>query len=144
MSTSASSTLTAAMMPSSRFVVPSSPAMSSSEWRRLPRTGVAWRQRSFAEGVVEQLPTLAGDTGGLLDGRSEAHELAREVIERRLELPTQGATVVGEEQVTGDASDHRTDDRGGHCPRVVHRPSYQNRLQVVCHAVYDAPQADAS
>src|SRR5262245_3642413 len=95
MSASASSTLTAAMIPSSRFVVPSSPAMGSSEWRRLARASVPRRWRSLAEGVVEQLPALAGNAGCLLHGGSEADELAREVVQRRLELPTQRATVVG-------------------------------------------------
>src|SRR5262245_5235620 len=119
MITSASSTLTAAMMPSSRLVVPSSPAMDTSEWRRLPRTGVA-RRRDVAERVVQELPALGGDAGCLLHGRTEAHELACEVVERRLDLPPHATAVLREEQISRDASNYRTDNRGRHCPRVVH------------------------
>ena len=89
MTTSASSTLTAAMIPSSRFVVPSSPDMvCASERRRLVRCRIARvRPTRFANRVVQQLPALVRDAGRFLNGGAEAHELPCEVFERRLELP---------------------------------------------------------
>src|SRR5256885_1808076 len=88
MITSPSRTLIAAIIPSSRFVVASPPAMcGTSEWRRLMRAGVARRLPAFAERVVQERPALVGDGRRLLDRRPEAHELAREVVERRLDLP---------------------------------------------------------
>src|SRR6185295_20367130 len=100
MMTSASSTLTAAMMPSMRLVVPNSLPICTSERRALMRVAVARRLLSaFAERVVQQLPPLVGDPRGFLDGRPEAHELAREIVESRLDLATNAAAVIGEEQV---------------------------------------------
>src|SRR5215471_17695093 len=123
MMTSASRTLTAAMIPSSRFVVASSVPMATSERRRLMRPVVArHRRRAFAERIVQELPAFVGHAGRLLNGGAEAHELAREIIERRLDLPTYVSAVIGEEQIAGDAADHGTDNRRCHRLRVGHRP----------------------
>src|SRR4051812_31231111 len=98
MTTNASRTLTAAMMPSSRFVVPSSLPMAASKRRRLMRPGVARRlTAALAERLVQQLPSFVRDACRLLHCRAEAHELTREVVERRLDLPPQAAAVIGEE-----------------------------------------------
>src|SRR5260221_6283248 len=103
MMSSASSTLTAAMMPSSRFVVPSSPAMTPSEGRGLARRRVARRRRGFAEGVVQQLPAFVGHAGGFLKGAPGSHELPREIIQRRLELAPHPAAVLGGKKRSGGA-----------------------------------------
>src|SRR5262249_56814701 len=94
---------------------------------------------AFAERVVEQLPTFAGDTRRLLHRLPEAHELARKVVERWLHLPSQCAAMVREEQISDGSSDYRTDNRGRHCPRVVHRPSYRNRSSYKLYATYAIP-----
>src|SRR4051794_21937847 len=90
---------------------------------------------ALAERVVQQLPSFTGDAGRLLDSRAEAHELAREVVERRLDLPPYAASVIGEEQVPGDAADDGAHDRCCDCSRVIHQASYPNKpeLQVMCH-----------
>src|SRR5690242_20556040 len=111
MNTRASRTLTAAMIPSRRFVVPSSLPMSPSERRRLMRARVPRRlMAAFAERIVQELPALVGHTGGFLHRRAEAHELAREVVERGLDLPPQAAAVLCEKQIPGDAADHGAHD----------------------------------
>src|SRR5436190_3181767 len=140
----ASRTLTAAMIPSSRLVVPSSPDMSlSSEWGRLACARIARVRRlaAVAHRLVQELPPLGRDAGRLVDGRSEAVELAREVVERRLELFAQPPSVIGKKQIPGHASNHRADNRRRHRPRVSHhdasswqKPPYVAAfLQVVCH-----------
>src|SRR5205809_7234843 len=106
MITSPSSTLTAAMIPSSRLVVANSPAMRTSEWRRLMRARVAWRLLAFAERVVQKLPPFVGDARRFLNGRAETHELAREIVECRLDLPPHTATVFGEKQIAGHTPDY--------------------------------------
>src|SRR5262245_33054009 len=119
----ASKTLTTAMIPSSKLVVPSSPDMSlSSEWRRLACARIARVRRlaAVAHRLVQELPPLVGDAGRLVDGRSEAVELAREVVERRLELSTQPPSAIGEKQIPGHASNHGADNRHRHRPRVFH------------------------
>src|SRR5690349_20540158 len=131
---SASSTLTAAMMPSSRFVVPSSPAMAPSERRQLARRRVARRLRRVAERVVQQLPAFVGHARGLLNGGPEAHELAREIIQRRLDLAPQGAAVLGEKQASGGAANDRSNQCGRQCARVVHQASYQKARIYKLHA----------
>src|SRR5580765_497404 len=122
MMTSASRTLTAAMIPSSRLVVPSSPVMCASERRRLAARKLRGWTR-FAKRVVQQLPSLARDPGGLLDRRAEAHELTREVLQRRLDLSPDATPMVGEEQVAGDPPDYRTYQCGCQFARIVHLPS---------------------
>src|SRR5262245_54272042 len=125
MSASASRTLTAAMMPSSRFVVASSPAMSTSEWRCLVRRRVARRLRTaFAERLVQELPAFVGHASRLLHRGPEAHELACELVERRLDFAPDRAAPVRKEEVARKTPDDRADNRGCHCPRVVHPPSY--------------------
>src|SRR5262245_11835788 len=118
----ASKTLTTAMIPSSKLVVPSSPDMSlSSEWRRLACARIArLRLAAVAHCFVQELPPLVGDAGRLVDGRSEAVELAREVVERRLELSTQPPSALSEKQIPGHASNDGADNRHRHRPRVFH------------------------
>src|SRR5262245_59993927 len=119
----ASKTLTTAMIPSSKLVVPSTPDMSlSSEWGLLACARIA-RLRllaAVAHRFVQELPPLVRDAGRLVDRRSEAVELAREVVERRLELPTEPPSAIGEEQIPGHASYHGADNRHRHRPRVFH------------------------
>src|SRR4051812_25751181 len=139
MMTSASSTLTAAMMPSNRLVVPSSLPMTPLERRRLMRSGETRRlMAAFADRIVQQLPAFVGDAGRLLHGRSEAHELAREILERRLDLPAHPATLVGEEQIAGDAADHRADDCRCDSTRVVHQASYPDNSSYKLYATHAA------
>src|SRR5438128_658102 len=108
-SSNASSTLTAAMMPSNRLVVPSSADITcSSEGRRLARPRIAWRLlTSFAERFVQQLPPFVGYACRLLDRRPEADQLARDVLECRLDLTPERSPAIGEEQITGRSSNHR-------------------------------------
>src|SRR4051812_5135703 len=87
--------------------------------------GVTWRlMPAFPERVVQQLPAFVRNAGCLLNGSAEAHELPREVLQRRLELPSHGATMIREKQIPGDAAYNRAHHRGRHCPRIVHQPSY--------------------
>src|ERR1700682_426237 len=87
MITNASSTLAAAMIPSSRLVVPNSPdiCLTSERGRLAARIPRLWLP-AFAERVVQQVPAFVGDSRRLLDRVLEAHELPREVFERRLGL----------------------------------------------------------
>src|SRR5579871_1711159 len=120
---SASRTLTAAMMPSRRFVVPRLPVIRgrSLEGRGLMARAVARRRlRHVGERVVEQLPPFVRDARRALHGGAEAVQLAREVVERRLELAPKRTTLICEEQIPGYGTNHRTADRGKHYARFVH------------------------
>src|SRR6185503_17685031 len=112
---SASSTLTTAMIPSSRLVVSSSPDMVScaSEGRRLVGSRVT-RRGVLADGVVQQPPAFVGDARRFLDGGAEAHELAREIFERRLQLPPHASTLLGEKQIACHSTDDCTHQGGRH------------------------------
>src|SRR5439155_78574 len=81
----ASSTLTAAMMPSSTLVVPSSAAMDTSEWRRLAARIPVGRLSRFANHCRQQAPAVASDVGGPLHRAAEAVQLAHELVERGFE-----------------------------------------------------------
>src|SRR5919198_6177025 len=109
MSTNASNTLTAAMMPSNRLVVPSSADIRCSlEGRRLAWTRVAWRLLTrFPERIVQQFPAFIGHAGRLLDRRPEADQLARDVLERRIDLTPKRSPAISEEQVPDPSSNHR-------------------------------------
>src|SRR4029453_1535014 len=142
----ASKTLTTAMMPSSRLVVPSSADMSlSSEWRRLACAWIARLRRltAVAHRLVQELPPFVRDAGGLVDGRSKVVELAGEVVERRLELSAQPPPAIRKKQIPGQAPNHRADNRRRHRSRVLHhdasswqKPPYIAAfLQVMCHEV---------
>src|SRR5579872_7333557 len=115
---SASRTLTAAMMPSKRFVVPRLPVIRdrSLEGRGLMARAVARRRRlrHVSERVVEEFPPFVRDAGRALHGRAEAVQLAREIVERRLELAPKRTTLICEEQIPGYGTNHRTADRGEH------------------------------
>src|ERR1700687_2390441 len=130
--TSASSTLTAARIPSSRLVVPSSPDMCvTSERGRLAARIPRRRIPAFAQRVLQQLPAFVGGSCRLLDRVPEADELAREVFERRLDLPPHAPPTLCEEQVPSDPTDDGAHDRGCHFPRVVHQSSYHPNCQVI-------------
>src|SRR5213596_217500 len=122
-SSSASRTLTAAMIPSSRFVVPSSlPIVSApSERRVLVRRRVPpWRLFGDRVGhLVEHAPAVVGDAGGLANGRPEAGELAREVVDRRLELPPKDPSVRGEEEVADQSAERRAGAGRRHRSREI-------------------------
>src|SRR5450759_2846749 len=129
MITSASSTLTAAMIPRSTLVVPNSPDIYvTSEWGRLAARRPRRRLPALAERVVQQLPAFVGKSRRLLGRAPEAHELAREVFERRLDLSTHAPPTLREEQVPSDTTDDGAHDRGRYYPRVVHQFSYRSDL----------------
>src|SRR5579864_5471274 len=121
MSSSTSSTPTAAIMPSSRFVVARSPDMAGSlERRRLMRARIPGGSlRAFANRIVEKAPPLVRDARRLLYGRPEAVELARQVVERRLDLTAQRPAVFGEKQIPREATHDSSQNRGCHSP-VIH------------------------
>src|SRR5581483_3661134 len=121
MTSSASSTLTAAMMPRMRFVVPRLPVMAPSERRGLT-DAVARRLllRSVAERFVQELPPFVRNAGRALHRRAEAVQLAREVVERRLELTAKRSSMFCEEQIPGYGADDRAADRRKHYARVIH------------------------
>src|ERR1700730_10193950 len=126
--TSASSTLTAARIPSSRLVVPSSPDICATSERgglaaRIPRGRIP----AFAQRVVQQLPAFVGDSRRGLDRVPEADDLAREVFEGRLDLPPHTPPTLCEEQVTSDPTDDGAHDRGCQFPRLVHQSSYRSK-----------------
>src|SRR5689334_11876395 len=91
---SASSTLTAAMMPSNRFLVA---GVVSRCWRLdrgcLMRSLVARLRRVFAEDFVQKVQALAGHAGNLAGRDAKTAELAGEVVERRLQPPPQTAAL---------------------------------------------------
>src|SRR5258708_27528612 len=123
--TSASRTLTAAMMPSRRLVVPRSPVIDASKRRRLMRRRIA-AGRFFANRAahfIQQLPAFVRHAGRLVNGRSEALELAREVFDRRLELPPQRSSASGEEEVAHDSANPAAGTGPPHRPRVTLHPA---------------------
>src|SRR6267378_5168377 len=108
-STSASSTLTAAMIPSNRLVVARLASMVfASERRGLAGSRIRQRRTAVAKRVVQQPPALACRSGRPVHRAAETVELARHVIERRLDLPPQRAAMVGEEQIPRDPTEDCT------------------------------------
>src|SRR5437868_14626457 len=77
------------------------------------------RLRDLAERLVQELPAFAGHAGSALQGAAEAVQLARNVVERRLDRAANAATVVREEEIAGGAADDCADDGRRDCPRVV-------------------------
>src|SRR5262245_19129393 len=107
--TSACSTLTAAMTPRKRFVVPSCGSMGSSKRTGLMRVREALRRPGLADRFVQQLPAFARHPGGFRHRAAEMVELAGEVLECRLQAPAQFATPVGKEHVRDRCTDDRAD-----------------------------------
>src|SRR5437870_6160174 len=105
MSANASSRLTAAMMPSSRLVVPSSAGMSASEWRRLAAWISVGRLSRLADHIAQEAPTLAGHIRGPLDRSTKAVELADKILERGFELAAEGFAAIREEEEAGDSTE---------------------------------------
>src|SRR5436190_22952481 len=98
---------------------------------------------ALAQGFVEQTPALTGHAGRPRNRPAELVELAREILERRLELPPQRPAALGEEQISGQRADDAAHDGRCYCS-VVHRTRLHaerlrkptpalNRVQVVCH-----------
>src|SRR6266567_2175112 len=139
MTSSASRTLTAAMMPSRRLVVPRSPVIGYASKRRglMRRRIAAWLfLANRTAHVIQQLPAFVRHAGRFVNGRSEALELAGEVFDRRLDLPSERSSAGGEEEVADGCANHRTRTRRRHRSRViVHTASVQREmLQVMCRA----------
>src|SRR5262245_42963430 len=116
----ASNRLTAAMMPSSRLVVPSWASMTPSEWRHLAaRKTMGWLSR-LANHVAQHPPALAGDVGGVLHGAAQTAEFPHEVFERRFDLPAHGSAAFGEEEEAGQAAERSADQGCSNDLSVVH------------------------
>src|SRR5919201_1600820 len=60
----------------------------------------------LTERIVQQLPAFTGDVGGALYGAAKAVELARDIVQRRLELPAELPALLREKQVASGAADH--------------------------------------
>src|SRR5829696_4598093 len=69
----------------------------------------ARRGAGLADRIVQQLPALARYPGRLGDRAAEMVELAREILERRLQAPAQFTTAVGKEHVRDSRTDGRAD-----------------------------------
>jgi hypothetical protein len=70
-----------------------------------------------------------------LNRRAKAHELIREIVKRRLNLPPNTASVFRKKEISCHPAQYRANNHGRHCPRAVHRSSYRAaELQVMCHA----------
>src|SRR5581483_10000702 len=114
-----SSTLTAAMMPRKRLVVPRSDILDLASWsdrtsltgrsvfrppllegRRLMRARIPELGVLFPERLVQQLPSFVGHADRFSEGRAKIGELAGEVVERRLHPPAQGAALLGEQEIS--------------------------------------------
>src|SRR5437667_2070742 len=118
---SASRTLTTAMIPSRRFVVPRFPSMiDTSERRRLMRRLISRRPLALAERLVQEPPSFARHAGGLRHRAAQVAELPCEIFESGLELATHRAAALCEQQVAGKRADDPAHDGRCHCP-VVHR-----------------------
>src|SRR4051812_34754116 len=107
MTTSASSTLTAAMMPSMTLVVPRSSMSSTSEGIRLVMRRERVRLAAIAERLVQNVPALRGHTHRPIDCSAQLDQFACEIFNRRLELSPQLPTPVGKEHVSGNAARDR-------------------------------------
>src|SRR5205085_1497640 len=139
MITSASSTLTAAMMPSRMLVVPSCSIGITSERVRLMMSRERCRAGPFAHGVVEDTPALRGHVDGPVHGSAKLQQLLREVLERRLDAPAKFAPAFREQHVSRDSPGYPADDRRhNRSLPVVHTASSPANLRLVfqlaCHA----------
>src|SRR6266511_4781394 len=147
---SASITLTAAMMPSSRLVVPSSPAMTVTSEGSCLSAGISvWTRARLAERVVQQPPPFVGNTGGSLERAAEAVELSSEIVERRFELAPERTAALGEKQVAGHSADTCPDERRRDSCLISHACLPDCRvipghlvmeLQVMCHTCSRDPR----
>src|SRR5574339_1085468 len=118
-SSSASSTLTAAMMPSMTFVVPRLPSIRdsslSSRLRGPATAGGAPRD------VVQRPPALVGCRPGLFHRPAHPRDLADEVIQLRLDLVPDAAAVLGQIEPSPDtADDGAQEGRHEHSRSLVH------------------------
>src|ERR1700730_978037 len=98
----ASRTLTAAMMASSRFVVPRLPSMCVPSERRC-LMGVLISRRllpALAQRVVQQFPAFAGDPRSFLHRGAKTDELTGEVFKGRFDLPSQRPAVIREKEIS--------------------------------------------
>src|ERR1041384_2887273 len=124
MSTSASSTLTAAMMPSSRFVVSRFPAVISPppsvrRRRSAERGGLRARGVEFIYGANAVVGHFPKPFNRLL----KAREFGAQFLDCRLEAFAHALAAFGKEEVTRGRANCRADD----CPqrnrtRLVHKP----------------------
>src|SRR4051812_41395422 len=122
MTTSASRTLTAAMMPSNTFVVDRSTVMQSPLERRglMGARHAARRAADRSQRLVQHLPAFVGHAGQLLHRRAELDELAVEVVKRRFNRVADGAPAFGEEEVAGQSAKYGADHSGCNGSRVSH------------------------
>src|SRR3954454_5252508 len=109
---SASSTLTAAMMPRITFVVPRLPSIRGpSERRGLVRARVAGRAAVLAQRLVQHLPPFVGNAHRAGQGAAELRELPRHVLDGRLELPPPAAPLLRGEHVSRHCPCHAAHER---------------------------------
>src|SRR5438874_5039232 len=115
MSRSASRTLTAAMMPSSRFVVSRFPAvMSASSSVRRTRVAAEWGLRARGVELVHRADAVVGHFAELLDRRLETREFPAQVLDRRFQVVQHLFAAVGKEEVGGSGSNESPDHRASH------------------------------
>src|SRR5947208_627023 len=75
------------------------------------RGGITRRLRpSLPQSVVQQLPAFARDTGRALDRTAEAVELARDIIQGRLDLLPQLPAALREKQIACGAANDSAHD----------------------------------
>src|SRR5207244_5654792 len=105
---------------------------------RVMRGRVAWQRRSgFAQRFVQKLPAFAAHAAGFVDRAAQVVELARDLFNRRLDLPPPCPSELREKQIARHRPDDPSQDRRRYRTRVVLHASllpYPVRvLQVVCH-----------
>src|ERR1043166_3767299 len=137
MSTTASTMLTTAMIPSRRFVVSRFPAfmLPASSVRRTRRR----ERRLLARRVefVHRANTVVGHLPQLFDGFLEPREFAPEIVNGGLYPIAHVLARLGKEEVTGGRADCRAEYRTyGDYTRLVHTPSFIG--PTVCGSKMDA------